>query len=116
MSLKDTEGPDQKVALQAWLAGRAPDRGREVAARTSQASEDRLSHDLTRPGVPRHLYRDPGVVPVGGGLRQAEMHHSDQLARPRMRLLIAQTCGHDERMSRKWTAGAAHGFEIMGER
>ena len=23
MSLKDTEGPDQKVTLQAWLAGRA---------------------------------------------------------------------------------------------
>jgi hypothetical protein len=24
VSLKDTEGPDQKVTLQAWLAGRAP--------------------------------------------------------------------------------------------
>ena len=24
VSLKDTDGPDQKVTLQAWLAGRAP--------------------------------------------------------------------------------------------
>ena len=74
VSLKDTEGPDQKVTLQAWLAGRAhlvatsherdldhalaevrrpdpPDRGREVTARTPRAPQDAISLDLTRPGI-----------------------------------------------------------------
>jgi hypothetical protein len=94
VSLKDTEGPDQKLTLQAWLAGRAhlvatsherdldhalADVRRDlirqiederVAARTSQAPEDALSHDVTRPGIRRRLHRDTGVC-VGDG------HHGE---------------------------------------
>src|SRR5215218_11398045 len=89
VSLKDTDGPDQKVTLQAWLGGRAhllatsherdldhalaevrrpdpPDRGREVAARTSQAPEDPLSHDLTRARIRRRPVSRSRRGPGGG--------------------------------------------------
>ena len=105
VSLKDTEGPDQKVTLQAWLAGRAhlvatsherdldhalADVRRdlirqieeEVAARASQAPEDPLSDDLIRVrGFGGALYRDPAVVPVGGQRRLFGLPADSSLSR-----------------------------------
>src|SRR5829696_2539273 len=105
VSLKDTDGPDQKVTLQAWLGGRAhllatsherdldhalaevrrpdpPDRGREVAARTSQAPEDALSHNLTRPGMRLQTFPNREMSPRAA-VRMTAQPVTDRLAGPR---------------------------------
>ena len=85
MSLKDTEGPDQKVTLQAWLAGRAHlvatsherdldhalaevrrDLIRQIEDERSRREprkrrKTRYRTTLTRPGIRRRLHRDTGV-------------------------------------------------------
>ena len=94
MSLKDTEGPDQKVTLQAWLAGRAHlvatsherdldhalaevrrDLIRQIeeerSRREPRKPEDALSHDLTRPGIRRRLASRPRGSPCSAVVTMA---------------------------------------------
>src|SRR5215204_7288075 len=90
VSLKDIEGPDQKVTLQAWLAGRAHllatsherdldhalaevrrDLIRQIEEERSRREprkrrKTRYRTTLTRPGIRPRLHRDTGVC-VGDG-------------------------------------------------
>ena len=58
VSLKDTEGPDQKVTLQAWLAGRA-----HLVATSHERDLDHalaeVRRDLRRPNEDETSRRDP---------------------------------------------------------
>ena len=58
VSLKDTEGPDQKVTLQAWLAGRLTSWPPRTSARLDQALAE-VHRDLIRQIEDERSRREP---------------------------------------------------------
>jgi hypothetical protein len=62
VSLKDTEGPDQKVTLQAWLAGRA-----HLVATSHQRDLDHALAEVRREGSTRSRKRGRGASLASAG-------------------------------------------------